>query len=220
MKICLIAIGMFVEFAAQSAFGATYSMPLTLETEVGAHGEYRVAAFDFGVEFAQIESINLEFVMPEGYEGTALTTGNSSYWSQLSIGITDVNSSSIGFGELHNPPLALAITLFNLPADQTSEFAFPPYQVFSWDGEPLIPPTWPEFAFDGLGQVIFIDVNRSSFHPLPTGDAISSSTTWGDPGAIESVRLTIVGTPVPEPTAVSYLLLSGITLLGFVRCNR
>ena len=57
-------------------------------------------------------------------------------------------------------------------------------------------PIWPKSVFSGRGRVAFVDVLRRA----------TSSNSYGPPGEIGSAYLTIVGTPVPEPSSLILLI--------------
>ncbi len=65
--------------SSSHAIAETFTVPLNPVEQTAANGNYLSAPFDFGTAFSRIDSITLEFIMPGGYEGTAMTTGNSSF---------------------------------------------------------------------------------------------------------------------------------------------
>ncbi len=183
------------------------TVPLTLTQQSGKYGDYLSAAFDFGTAFSHIDSVKLQFVMPDGYEGNAVGTGNSFYSSNLVISahssetlVEDI-SFFAGFGVV-SPP-SLSTYQFHVDAGIPFEVDFAPYS-YSLSGEP-IPPTWPDFILGGNGLMTFLDLNQSTFAPLPFGTPSSTTTSWLLPGEIQSATLTIVATPVPEPASIALL---------------
>src|SRR4051812_45145999 len=59
-----------------SAMGAVFTVPITSLTASDA-GDYLTGDFDFGVPFSQVDSLDFEFVMPNGYVGSAPTIDNN-----------------------------------------------------------------------------------------------------------------------------------------------
>jgi hypothetical protein len=55
-------------------FGASFTVPLFPIVAHGQHGDYLSADFDFDVKFSDVESVTLEFVIADGYDGTAMST--------------------------------------------------------------------------------------------------------------------------------------------------
>ena len=75
---------MFAGSAAR-AFAATFTVPLSPTVVAAPDGDYLSAPFDFGTVFSHVESVTLDFTMPGGFEGNAMTTGNSSYFRNLAF---------------------------------------------------------------------------------------------------------------------------------------
>jgi hypothetical protein len=199
--------------APPSAIGETIAIPLSFATATGSAGDYLSSPFDFGSSFSRIESLRLELLMPSGYEGTAVSTGNSSYDRHLIAVIQETAT-----------PLTVE-SINGQSEDQIRSSAFSilpaiPYSMnfsgtsFSFvDGVLIIHEAWPEFVLRGTGQVALIDEFDSSYHPLPAGVSLSSTTSWLPPDGIAQATLIVVGTPVPEPK-VSALLLACLAWTG------
>jgi hypothetical protein len=197
---CFLAVLVAIAPSVAPAKSLTFELAPVLQ--VGAHGEYLAASFDFGTKFSRIESLTLSFVMPGGYEGTAMTTGNSSYLRTLA---TIVHDPAITVDEPFglDPATGFTSSTFHVPAGRPHELAYGRLLAFP-SGRPARQ-TWPDFLLAGSGIVSFIDDNRSYSHPLPAGIALGSTISWLAPNGITSARLTIIGTPVPEPAATSLL---------------
>lgn len=191
----MLALLAIVTSAHSSVIAETFTVPLTPAVSMGTHGDYLSASFDFGTSFSRIDSVTLEFVMPAGYEGTAVTTRNSTYTRYLSTLIHDATSliDDLSF----DPFQSLSNLSFHVTAGVPNELQYDRFIVFP-GGDPA-DHMWPEFLFGGSGRVEFIDIHSSSFHPLPSGTTVSFSTSWLIPPEIVSAQLKIVGTAVPEP---------------------
>jgi hypothetical protein len=75
-RVLLTLLG-FVAWCNSNALAETFTVPLTPAIANGQLGNYLSADFDFETSFSKIDSVTLEFVMPDGYEGNAATTGNN-----------------------------------------------------------------------------------------------------------------------------------------------
>ena len=188
------------------AEAATFSTPLTPVIAAGPQGDYLAADFDLGVTLAQIESVKIELVMTSGYEGDVMTTGNSTYSRVLQMVI---HSRAEPLTTIWSPYAVQNGTIRVLP-QLSSEFSFG-YGIIILEGMPT-QPAWPSFLFGASGRVAFVDEYHSAFHPLPSGALVSSSTSWLPPEGLAEARLTIVGTPVPEPAAWILSLLADLVL--------
>jgi hypothetical protein len=186
-------------------FAATFTVPLSPIAATAPVGEYLSADFDFGTAFSKIDTLMLEFTLPNGYEGNAVTTGNSSYYRNLAFVLHDTAVPVIGDQN------SITRTAFSVRALDPVQIGF---------GGPLLSfngvtsqSSWPEFVFLGHGRLAFIDEFRSSFHPLPAGIPVSSTTSWLLLDEIAGASLTIVGTPVPEPGLVPIAVVCGASCL-------
>ena len=194
--------------SSSHAIAETFTVPLNPVEQTAANGNYLSAPFDFGTAFSRIDSITLEFIMPGGYEGTAMTTGNSSFFSELKFVLHDsdqppdvpINSSA-----------SLVSSAFRISTGATSEFPFF-LNVFVVGEE--FDPIWPDFLYSGAGRVAWIEEIHASYHPLPDGIPLRSTTTWLSPDEIVSPTLTIVGIPVPEPGSILMLLVGMIVAIA------
>lgn len=201
---CLSFVGLLFVNANFSFAAETFTISLDLQVEANASGEYLSASYDFGTRFSEVESVQLEFVMPEGYEGSAVSTGNSTYTRNLAISIDDGRTALDSV--VYDLSFALRASPFAIPAGETNTIHLRPH--WSIFGEPGVVPDYPSFLLDGKGRANFVEVRTASFHPLPEGNATSFSTSWNLPGPIDQARLTIVATPVPEPSCVSLLAIA------------
>lgn len=187
------------------AHGATFSADLTLARAVGPRGEYLTASYDFGVAFREIHSVTLALDMPDGYQGTAMTTGNSSLFRSLSMQIHDLADQ---------PPVEyfsqyLGTSALDVPSGSI-DFMMGRLLVNAGGSTTLA--DWPAFLLSGSGNVSFIDVATSYYHALPDGIGSTGTTTWTPPIGIAGARLIIGATPVPEPSAAT-LALVGIAAI-------
>jgi hypothetical protein len=202
------AWAMIAAVCSQSA-ADSYSVLLEPAVHSDSRGSYLSSAFDFGVQFSEITSVLLEFTMPAGFEGNFGSTGNNSWSRELAL-------------VLHGPALppdniydfstsdSLARTAFSIRPNELAEFPFGNPRIVGpgFESPPFI---WPAFALSGKGNVSIIDVYGSYFHPIGS-DIARSSTSWLPPNELVSVRLTIDGIAVPEPTMV--VLCVSLAILG------
>ena len=208
----LVGLIHFALCASSAVKADSFSITLHPTEQIGANGPYLSAPFDLGTAFSEIESVTLGFIMPTGYEGSAATTGNSSFtrFLKLLLRPTDTPIPEIW----QNSPTSLGQSTFDMPAGAAEEFRFLYSVSFPGDDSPL---DWPDFLFTGSGEVGWVDEFYSSHHPLPDGVPFTSSRSWLLPSKIQSAQLTIVGTPVPEPASVMLLAAGALTALA---CRR
>jgi hypothetical protein len=195
----------FASFLVMPAIShsATYSTELDFAVTVGPWGEYLTASYDFGIPFREVQWMTLELDMPEGYQGTAVSTGNSSLFRHL---LMQIHASS-------NPPpiddfsQVLGSSASHISAGSPAEFSI--YRlVMSADGASTYL-DWPAFLLSGSGNVSLMEAVTSSFHPWPLGEGgWSSTTSWLPPTGIAAARLTIQASPVPEPSAGMLVLVA------------
>jgi hypothetical protein len=179
----------------------TFTVTLTPTEQAGDLGMYLSAPFDFGTAFSEIQSVTLEFMMPGGYQGTAVTTGNSSVFRSLNLLLYDAAIPMPDYW--YNSAASLGGSAFNVRAGTPAEIRF----VYSDDA----PPDWPDFLFTGIGQVGWADTFHASHHLIGSGME-SSSISWLLPGEIQSAQLKVVGTPIPEPSSHLMLLVGGLAV--------
>src|SRR4051812_5102722 len=183
------------------AVAAVVTVPITNLTPTDTD-DYFTGIFDFGTAFSHVDSLDFEFVMPNGYEGFVPTLENN-YSRSLYVVIhgTDdtIELCNIGLG------FPLASSLFsNFSQIDPGESAGLHFQLLT----PQI--SWPEdlqqdfcdFVNSGHGRVMFVGVELRSLD-LPIGHAAS----YAIPGEITQARITLTGTPVPEPSIVGLFLL-------------
>jgi hypothetical protein len=219
MKATCLFAGFFILAAAigaGSARGAVFTVDLTPMVEVAPDGEYLSAAFDLGVELTAIQSVVLEFVMPAGYEGTFVRSGNSSSSQTLQLKLHDTGTlpdSLIGLYVGGQTGLHEGIST-NLPRVAANEqthvlfYNLIHYMMTDDPGPTPSPLRWPSFLFEGEGQISLYELSSSWSHSLPTGATVSSTNEWLLPPAVEEMRLTITGTVVPEPSSVLFATLA------------
>jgi hypothetical protein len=184
--------------------GETFVADLALAAESGMFGEYLTASYDFGGAFADVQSVRVELDIPGGYMGTAMTTGNSSYYRSLFIQMHD----------LAVPPPApflvqyLGTSAIDIPPSDAAEFDFRRVSI-TFEGQ-VHYAAWPPFLLTGAGAVSLIDVNISSHHPLPDRENATSIVSWLPPTGIAGARLIVEATPIPEPSAAVLTILAAI----------
>jgi hypothetical protein len=209
VRCVLLSLFGFALVVPYCAKGEVFRVPLNPSEQTAPLGSYISAPFDFGTGFLQIDSVTLEFMMPGGYEGYAVTTGNSSSsrWLHLVLHDTETVVPNIWA----NSGTTLASWGSDIEDNELAQFAFKGFLSF---GQGDTEPVWPDFILGGTGRVSWVDEFHSSYHPLPDGVGGSSSTSWLIPGEIVSAQLTIVGTPVPEASSVTLLAVGALTVFA------
>ena len=142
--------------------GEIFSADLTLAPTTGPRGEYLSASYDFGVSFREVHAVTLTIDLPSGYQGTAMTTGNSSLFRSLSIQLHDPAdqppveyfSQYLGTSALDIPSGSNDILLTRLLADA---------------GGSTTLADWPAFLFSGSG---------SYYHKILVLGGDGSSVVW------------------------------------------
>ena len=186
------------------AVAAVVTVPVTNLTAADT-GDHFTGDFDFGVAFSQVDSLDFDFVMPNGYEGFAPTIDNNLSRSLYVVihGTDDtIQFTNIGLG------FPFASSLFaNFGQIDPGVSAGMHYQ-------PITPPfSWPanlqqafrDFVNSGHGRVMFVDVELRTLD-LPLGHVAS----YAIPGEITQARITVTGTLVPESNTVVLLLLERV----------
>ena len=190
---------------------ATMTVPLSPVVTAGPHGDYLSAEFDFGTAFSNVESLTLEFTLPNGYQGFLSSTGTSTSSRNLEVMVHDPAIP------LDDPRLAdlrfrRSQSLFDVPA--TTEYALR-FKDLSEFGKPLLAgAAWPKFMLQGYGQVSLTDILMSSSQQLVDGSE-SDNFSWSPPSEISGLRLTVVGTLVPEPNSALICLIGVASLTMF-----
>jgi hypothetical protein len=172
---------------------ADFSVPITNLSPV-SDGSHVSGDFDFGGSFSRVESLEIEFVMPNGYQGSAPTVDNA-YARSLYFVIhaasdrIQFTASGLGF------PLASSLftNFYQVRPGVPAGFQFQSLTLPS--APPGLQRTFREFTNSGRGRVTLVDVELR--HPdAPFGASVAS---YALPGEITQARITITGTPVPEP---------------------
>jgi hypothetical protein len=196
---------------------ATMTVPLSPVVTAGPHGDYLSAEFDFGTKFADIDSVTLEFTLPNGYQGFIATTGNSISSRNIDLVLHDLGTSAAD----PNPTdtrFGRRQSLLNISAASPYSFQFKDLTDF---GNPLFAGiAWPDFVLQGRGQVSLIDIFVVSSQPLLQEAGSISTTSWSPPSGMSGLSLTIVGTLVPEPNSVLICLFGVASLAMFRRRHR
>lgn len=200
------------------ASAATFRLPLVGLNQPDVDEGILTVDYDFGTAFSHIDSVALEFVMPNGFDGGGGTTGNSSWWRTLNVVLQGTEepidfSSSTAWPSYSSTLEYLTGDLWRVYPQRPTKLGFLPPNLgigiicsHGTCNEPF-EPEWPDFVHSGRGSIAFFDFHQASYHPLPSGNTVSSSTSLGPAGKIESAYLTIVGTPVPEPNSLALLLI-------------
>lgn len=196
-----------VALLGNTGYAGTITVPLSLSPTTLPDGEALIGEFDFDNTFRQIDSVVVEFVLPGGFHGDVGSTGNSTFGSYFSVFMLPLNESSprlpvrsrAGFSQ----------PLLRVPANQVQRLSF--YSLYDFEEPVRI--IWPNQILEGSGRIAFAEVRYSSFHPLPAGDVVSSTSTLVLPNQVTDAHLVITGDLIPEPT--SCLLLTLASLLVF-----
>jgi hypothetical protein len=196
---------------SRGANAETFSADLTFSALPGLFGDYLTAPFDFGVSFADVQSVRIELNIPGGYVGTAMSTGNSSYFRSLFLQVHD---------QADAPPVEflsqyLGTSAMDVAPGNTAEFEFRRMSISF--GEQVAYADWPTFLMTGAGSVSLIDLIITSHNLLPDGANATSTVSWLPPSGIEGARLIINATPIPEPSAVALTLGATLALGQFNR---
>jgi hypothetical protein len=179
-------------------------------------GGYLTGQFDFGVSFAEIRSIVLEFVMPDGFDHTVFIVGNSSHSRTLTVLMHET-------GDPFTLPEWLPAPFHISPGE--AAFAGTFFVTDPKTGDCLYGDgprdcgqrIWQDFVLSGRGNVTFLDTHHSTYNSYSPGVPSKSSVSYGLPGHIKSAFLTIVGTPVPEPNSASVFLFSAALMMHSIR---
>jgi hypothetical protein len=192
---------------------SSLSVPITPLSTSGSHGDYLSAAFDFGTKFSDIESVNLEFLMPDGYQGWMMFSGSGVHRKSLEIVLHEDGSpiEEVYYDDIYYAT-ALNISVEHVAAGIVLQTGFGVWI------EPYNYP-WPNFLLDGHGRISFFSNDQSFYSPLLDLDD-SYRTTWTTPGAIHSAQLTIVGTTVAEPAAAVFVIVAMTFVLVGRRVQR
>jgi hypothetical protein len=178
----------------------SFTAPLTFSAKSGDSGEYFVADFDLHTRFSAIDSVTVNFRMPQGYEGTAMAGGSFSLTKQLWINVGEVGAAPNFGSYLGEPPGAqfLGTSIFNFPADSPQQVRLSPPAL------PRDPPIdlWPDFLFSAQGSVSFTDYTVSSTGFIGGNGPFTTSISWVLPGPATDATITFVGTAVPEPSTL------------------
>ena len=188
------------------------TVPLSPVVTAGLHGDYLSAEFDFGTKFTDVESVTLEFTLPNGYQGSIATTGNTIYSRNIDLVLHDLGTSAAD----QNPTdtrFGRRQSLLNISAASPYSFQFKDLTDF---GNPLFAGiAWPDFVLQGRGQVSLIDIFMASSQPLMQEAGSNPTISWSPPSEISGLRLTVVGTLVPEPNSALICLIGVASLTMF-----
>jgi hypothetical protein len=183
---------------------ATYTATITPTVQTGPQGYYLVGSFDFGVEFRAIQAVVLEFTMPEGFEGTSVSSAYSSTNSSLQMGVHDIGTMP---AEYFRPDEGLEDSTIHVTPSTESQFQLMNFIVYGMaEGWQIPPPVWPTFLYGGEGQVSMFVAN-DYWTKIPGGVSTQIFTAWTLPPDVENLRLVVHGTAVPEPGAMGMLVL-------------
>jgi hypothetical protein len=192
---------------------ATYTATITPTVQTGPQGNYLVGSFDFGVEFRSIQAVVLEFTMPDGFEGTSLSSAYSSTNSSLQMGVHDIGTMP---AEYFKPEEGLENSTILVPPNTESQLLLLNNIIYLLaEGWQIPPPVWPTFLYGGEGQVSLFVLN-DYWSKIPGGVSTRIFTAWTLPPDVENLRLVVHGTPVPEPGTC--VLLAVMVALAPLRC--
>jgi hypothetical protein len=165
-------------------------------------GDHLVGEFDFGFSFSQVESLEFEFMMPNGYEGVFATTGNSSWSRALHVVIhgSDDTVQFTDIGLAYPVMSSLFASFYQVHPNESARLHFQP--LITPFNPPIPDHAFRDFVNSGHGRLVFVDIYRSAFHPLPDHVVLGTSTSYAIPGEITLARITVTGTPIPEPSSV------------------
>jgi hypothetical protein len=140
----------------------TFTVPLSLAEKTGSEGKYLSADFDFQTAFSHVDSVTLNFFMPNGYAGTGIAGGYFSVFSNLWMVVHSVDSPvTVGyFISPGSPDSDLAENFFQVPAGTSQQLSLYPPAIFFGDGPFDYP--WPDFLFSGKGNVALTEVVDAS----------------------------------------------------------
>jgi hypothetical protein len=202
----LLAAAAVLALPAGVTRGETFVADLTLTAKAGLHGEYLTASYDFGRPFADIQSVRLLLDVPGGYQGTALTTGNTHYFRSLLINLHDP-ADPPPTDNLHE---YLGTNAFDIAPTHAAEFEFRRLQITF--NEQTHFAAWPSFLLTGAGDVSLIDYSVISHNPLLGGESVPAYVSWLPLTGIAGARLIVEATPVPEPAAAVLATVAGAAL--------
>ena len=213
MKLRAVLMGYVLLTACRASIAGSYSLPLEFEVRSAPSGTYLAAPFDFEQKFERIESVRLELVLPGGYQGTAMTTGNSFYLRDLNFLIHDPATPIDSYLNA-DPAMTLHSSLFNIP-DGAAEVQFRGRTFpLNFDSEPwLMEPSYPDYLLAGRGELDIVDRSSTTSGLLSPGGG-TTTTSWMPPGQILSARLTIETGTVPEARSLFLVTIAAALLIS------
>lgn len=132
----VIGCGCLVAGSTCDSRAASVTVPLDFEVVETEDGAEVVAAFDLGVKFSEIESVTFSFVMEQGYEGSFVTTENSSFDRYLLLELRDESGlPSSGCSEI-----CMSHIVWSVPAGEPLSYSFLPRFVLVLDPTDVEPP--------------------------------------------------------------------------------
>jgi hypothetical protein len=185
----------------------TFTTPLAFAPQSNDAGQYLSADFDFHTPFASIDSVTLQFSMPNGFVGEDIENFYGAIHNELWIALHSVDTApTFGVADLTN--------LYNftsgVPAGVPQQFGFDKRIVLSLTYPPiLLSDAWPDFLFSGRGSVGIADY-QSIFQVEVAGNILISNLLPLSTAEIDDASITIDGTTVPEPATLCLLLAGGI----------
>jgi hypothetical protein len=155
----LAFVAVVVLVAVGEAAAARFTAELEIVAATNQFGQYVTASYDFGIGLTNIQELRLELDVPGGYEGTARSTGNSS-WSQWLLVNVQGSTIPIPSADVSN---SLGRGQMNLEPGSAVDVRFSPPMLYN--GFELVHGPWPDFLAAGSGKVWFTDLSIHSYHP-------------------------------------------------------
>jgi hypothetical protein len=190
-----------------------YTAPLTLSEQTSGSGPYVTADFDFHTQFSQIDSIAVQFTMPDGFSAASTETLHEYLWMHVRSMETAPTFSLISTNGVSGETI-------EVPTGMSQQ-----YNMYVTFGLPIYieppPPPWPSFLYGGTGSVDIADLQQT----LVQGPVVFFGNTSNGPLSADQfadVSLIITGTAVPEPSGVILMAIAAVTALCGVprRCCR
>jgi hypothetical protein len=180
-------------------------------------GDRLVGDFDLGVKFSLISSVRLELMIPEGYEGAAVFTGNSSYGRSLDV-VRHAASETIEFTDIgpQLPINSLSGNFFHIEPNESGELRLG--SIFGPNGAPNWLLTLGDFLTSGRGRVTLTEVERFASYSLVDDVPGTHRTLYAAPAVNLQARITITGAAIPEPSVAATL--AAATCLPLLRPRR
>ena len=182
----------------------TFTTPLAVAPQINDGGQqYLSADFDFHAPFASIDSVTLQFSMPNGFVGQDIENFYGAIHNEIWIALHSVDTAPT-FG------LADLTDLYNfavrVPPGVPQQFSMHETVSLNLSFEPSY--AWPDFLFSGRGSVGVANY-QSRYQPELAGGIVISNLLPLSAAEIDNASITIDGTVVPEPQSLHLLIVGG-----------